>query len=126
MMMLNGGDENIQALLISREHQDKDLPASTAVDVGRNNNGVDNEFTGIVNTNKRTDEMISFDAGINRPQTTTVLVNDNDFLIGYGSQSAVGQRNFESIKASGTAGTTVCGGIDVTPQPNEDQESSFQ
>lgn len=36
MVMLNGGDENIQALLLNRERQDKEAPVSATRADGRN------------------------------------------------------------------------------------------
>lgn len=104
------------------------VSASRALNVGRNQGSGENEFSGVFASNRDKNGMMSFDAGSqSRPQTTTVLVNDkNDWPVGYSSQSAMGQHNSESVKPTGTAGTTVYGGIEVTPLPNDDQDQSFQ
>lgn len=92
MVMLNGGDENIQALLLNRESQDKQIPGSASRTDGRNTQE-EHDFSGVIEANKKIGKM-SFDAGIhNRPQTT-VLGQKSD---PYSSQSALGL-NSESNK----------------------------
>ena len=117
MVMLNGGDENIQALLLNREQQEKEgsVSAKRATE-GRNQD--DNDFSGVISADNNKGKM-SFDAGrINRPQTT-VIAAKKDWP--YSSQSALGHDSESIIPVAGTQSHA----YGAAGTPFEDQESSF-